>query len=91
MSQPVVLHRVRQERLCQFRCRVLAEVTKSGLRLALYGLTLPIPFICKILINRRWEHADLFCNKFEHGRGRPFADLESPAGIAQIATHEGEA
>jgi len=91
MSQPVVLHRVRQERLCQFRCRVLAEVTKSSLPLALDGLTLPIPFICKILINRRGEHADLFCNKFEHGHRRPFADLQSPAGIAQIAAHEGEA
>ena len=91
MSQPVVLHRLRQKLLHQLRRRVLAEVTKSDLLLALDGLTLPVPFICKILINRCWEHADLFCNKFEHGRGRPFADLQSPARIAQVATHESEA
>jgi hypothetical protein len=91
MSKPVVLHRLRQKRLCQFRRRVLAEVTKSDLLLALDGMTLPVPCICKILINRCWEHADLFCNKLEHGRRRPFADLQSPTGIAQIATHEGEA
>ena len=83
MSKPVVLHCLRQKCLCQFRHRVLAEVTKSELLLTLDSVALSIPFICKIFINRRREYTYLLRNKFDEGRRWPFADMQSPARIAQ--------
>jgi hypothetical protein len=89
MRQPVVFHRLRQKSFCQFRRRMFAEGPKSKLLLTLDGVALSVPLSSKVLVNRLWEYADLLCNELEQGRRRPFADAESPTGIAQIATHDG--
>jgi hypothetical protein len=91
MDEPIVLNRLRQQGISQFRCRPPAKRTQPELVLTLYGMALTVPLRREISINGLWQDTDLIGDEFKQRDRWPFAGAQCTARVAQVAEHEGVA
>jgi transposase len=52
-------------------------------------VALPVSFRCEVLFNLGRQNVDLICNKRNQLRRWNFTGTQWPAGVAQIAKHQG--
>ena len=87
-GEPIVLDRLREQRLRQLSGSTLAKRAQPKLLLALDRVALPVPFRREIFVDAVRKSLDLICNEHQQRGRRSLADAQCAAWEAQVAEHQ---
>ncbi len=87
-GEPIVLDRLREQRLCHLSGSKPAERAQPELLLALDRVALPVPLRREIFVDAVRKNLDLICNEHQQRGRRSLADAQCAAREAQVAEHQ---
>jgi hypothetical protein len=91
MNQPIIFDRVRKKPTRQLGGRHPSVGAEPKSLLKLSRMATPILVEAQILVQGLRQNIDLFSHERHQGGGRPLADPQWPAGVAQVTEHQREA